>query len=74
MKFTTLIFQVFRDGEHPPGHHRGQQAEGGHSGGGQQDLPVQVGEPDHVRVGDQGQAGGREGVRQRQRAFRQFDK
>ena len=47
--------QVPGDWQHQAGGHRGQQAQGGHPGGGEQDRGVQEGEPGHLLLGDQGE-------------------
>ena len=56
MNLLKYRFKVLRDGQLQGGGDRGVEAEGGHADGGGHHLQVQEGEPDHVRLGDPGQA------------------
>ena len=58
-----------RDGLHPPGGHRGQQAAGHHAHGGQAHTDIQAARPRDFRLGDSGQATRGRRVRQVQPAL-----
>ena len=51
---TEFGLQVLRNGFDQTGRHRRFEAEGGHTEGGRRHLYIQEGEPDDVRMGDQG--------------------
>ena len=53
------IVKILRNRDLPRRGDRRQQAQGGHAARGGRHREVQAGEPDHVRLGDQGQAAGR---------------
>ena len=51
---TEFGLQVLRNGFDQTWRHRRFEAEGGHTEGGRRHLYIQEGEPDDVRMGDQG--------------------
>ena len=66
------LWQVLRDGQLQGGRDRRLEAEGGDAVRRGRHLAVQEGQPDHVRVGDPGQAALRGGLLSGQRPQRQL--